>query len=204
MAKNFFIFTLIILCGVMLVSLFKGDNDLDDYPLMTKFTNGKLSNPELIENTVVNGVSLNTPVQDINTILADEPYKCRTSEKEVKTEDNKIIHEKFWACSHNSIKGANLRIHAVNNVIKSIVRNGPSTKQEVKKAGTQLDLLKLRIKDFKGFSMNQSENNVVFQIHSKLEDGTPTSMSYRMQIIPVRDPKNPPPHEGMLSISLVR
>ncbi len=204
MAKNFFIFALIVLCGIMLLALYNDDDSSGNIPSVAEVAENKLPHPKIIKSAIVNGLSLETPAQNIDGILANEPYKCRTNEKETKTKENETFQEKFWTCSHNSLKKTSLRVHAIDNEIESIIRTGPSTKKEVEEARAQLDMLKLKMDSLKGFNMSQSENSTTFQIRHKLEDGTPTSLSYRMQLTPVRDPNNPPQFEGRLSVSLVR
>jgi hypothetical protein len=204
MAKNIFIGVLIILCGILLLSLFNKDNTSSDSPVIAKITKNKLSHLEIIKSANVHGLSLETPIQNIDAILAKEPFKCRTNERENKTIDGKVSQEKFWTCSHTNLQNASLRIHVIDGVIQSIARLGPSTKQSVEKAMAQLDILKMKMENLKGFTMSQSESSTTFVIHHRREDNKQASMSYRMQILPVRDPANPPPHEGTLNVTLVR
>ena len=208
MAKNFFIFALIILCGVMLLTLSNKANKSGGSPIIAKIAKkmakNKLAHPELIKIASVHGLSLSTPVEKIDSILANEPYKCRTNERENKDKEDKTYQEKFWTCSHTTYRGASLRVHVIDDEIKDIARTGPSSKKRIEEARAYLDVLKMKMESYKGLTMNQSETSTTFRINHKYEDGTTTSLSYRMQIIPVRDPENPPQNEGMLSVSLVR
>jgi|GEM_PF-4806495 len=204
MNKNIIIGILIALCCTLLVALILNTNGSDIATDMQSTKSEKLSHPEIIKSANIHGLSLETPVQSIDEILANEPFKCRTNERENKTKDGKIYQNKFWTCSHNEFKGSALRIHVINNQIESIVRSGPSKRQNIEQAIAQLDTLKMKMKTLEGYSMNQTQNSTTFRIRHKKEDNNSTSMSYRTQLIPVRDPENPPKHDGMLNVSLVR
>ncbi len=201
MAKNFFIFTLLLLCFAMLYALAGKTGGLGNNINMAK---GKIPHAQLIKSATVQGLSLETPVQKIDEILARAPFECRTNEREHIAEDKKTSQEKFWTCSHNTLQGAELRVHVIDNAIQSITRTGPGTKEDIYKTIADLDVLKSKMESLEGFNMSQSESSTIFHIRHKLDNDKITSMSYRMQILPIRDPENPPPHEGMLSVSLVR
>ena len=149
-------------------------------------------------------MSLETPVEYIDKLIAKTPFECRTSEREAKNKEGEIKQEKFWRCSHKTFKGAALRLDVVDNKIKSIICSGPSTKKDIEDVQTQLDYLKLKLKNYKGFVFNQSERSTVFRLSHKKEDNTVTSLSFRTQNIHVSDPAQKPEHDGMLNVALIR
>ena len=203
--KNIIIGVLGVLCCVLLAALTINSKASQPNDVVAKaIKNNHMPHTEIIKNALIYGLSLETPVENIDKLIAKIPFECRTSERETKNKEGKTKQEKFWRCSHKIFKGAALRLDVVDNKIKSIIRNGPSTKKDIEDAITQLDHLKLKLKNYKGFVFNQSERSTVFRLNHKKEDNTATSMSFRTQHLFVNKPDQKPEYDGMLNVALVR
>lgn len=79
MLKNIAIGALVVICCILSVKLFSGVGMQG-----LNLSGGKLSQLQIIESADVYGLTLDTPVEEIDTLVAQIPFECRVNEYERK------------------------------------------------------------------------------------------------------------------------
>ncbi|MFP4098223.1 MAG: hypothetical protein ACLFP8_03600 [Alphaproteobacteria bacterium] len=200
--RNLVIFTLILLCSYML--LIQPAKTPQPSNCVDKIE--KRPHEELINTATLHGLSLNTPVEIIDSIIAQTPFTCRTSVRQTQNNDGQTHQEKFWRCSHESLQIAEIKIDAKDNKIQRISRNGPSEQTHINNAIEQLLRIRSKMQNFKNFSMSQSEYNTNFNLQHREGKKIMSSMSYNIRTFPQMriDNKSNAEYAGMLRVTLTR
>lgn len=163
-----------------------------------------LSPTEFIQNVEINGISLSTPLDDVDGLLEEAGYDCDSNDSRVKANDEES-RDVTWQCKHVSINSS-FNITATDGLIQKIVRAGKGDEEDMDEASNKLAILKARLNDNSGIRVIQKGADLNFQIFEKSEGAGSAAARYMIRYMPQPDDKDPIPAnaDGLLNVNITR
>lgn len=142
----------------------------------------KLSPSEIIKGAMIEGISLATKPEDIETAAKKAGLSCK------KTQANP--QEAQWSCQHGTMQEVSMNIVARGGVIKSIYRNGPVAATSVGPIMDNIDAFKAALNTRENVRFSQSEDVYSISFRHSTEAGE-QSLDYNLMNRRMRDEKDP-------------
>lgn len=161
--------------------------------------NSLLDANQLVEIATVDSISLNTPISDIDGLLAKQDYNCKKDENN-STSNKAASQDISWSCSLNSEPKSKLSLKATTGKLIQITRIGPIKYEEVDKTIRYIDELKSKLLDRRGLSFSMSDRNTTLSLLAGTETEEKVKVRYSVQ---VNFPKDTPANASF-SASLTR
>ena len=203
MLKNILIVALMVVCGILIYTNYflQGSGSPSvGLGIMKSASKGKLPTPELINNAQFAGISLNTPIDEVDALVEKTDFSCRKNDSQASSPD-KETRTVYWRCNNKTLKGAQLTIDAKGDKIIKILRSGQAVQAELDEALAQMDMLQAGLSSRKGLNMTRNERSSTFSVRHKGEEDASSYVNYRIQFMP-RDDKPDQKHDGMLIIQI--
>lgn len=163
----------------------------------------KITMTDAILAAPVHGLSLDTPLDEVDELLESASYECKKNDNRV-NEDSSENRTTSWRCESTAYKSL-LYIDAAGDEIQNIKRNGIATMQEMDEVLNQLDGLKLRLNSRKNVDIIQNKKTVMYHLNNINEDKSKSYAHYRFQYNQHKDDSVPKlSHDGTLAATLVR
>lgn len=163
----------------------------------------KLSTDQVITLAEINGISLQTPIDEVDEKLENAGYSCSKNDNTATSEDqtSRVVS---WKCEHNTLYRTVFTLNASKGELQTLSRAGSATEKEVEEMIDQVSQLRVKMASREGVSLSQTENITKFLINYTAEGQKPFVLNYRLQLNPSQDPENPDEKVGILKAHISR
>ncbi len=147
----------------------------------------KMSPQKVIFFAEIHGISLVTPISEIDRLLNKAGYQCQRSNNS-------------WRCAHTKLS-ATINITAKDNEVINIMRSGEAYLKDMDHTLDLLDYLKPMLNTREGLSIIQNSQNVGYTFSYKKDNGQLSTARYQMNYMhkPNENGKG-----GVLSVIIAR
>lgn len=206
--KNFLIVVLGIACGILVYLLLntpKNEPCVECQPpqiIKVEKTIEKMSPYDVIKMASIHGISLETPLDQIDTLTKEAGYECLKKESKIKMEDGSpdFIYRQ---CQHEALKSS-FRIEAQKGIVTRIIRSGDSYMTDMDYTVEHLVGLRSRLNALGGLYIAQSGKSQTFHIDYKKEDKSTAFARYYLGFIKNNEDDVQSKVGGTLTVGITR
>lgn len=123
----------------------------------------RLNTDEIITLVEIHGISLSTPIEEVDEKLTDADFTCNKNDNTATTPD-KISQKISWTCKHDVYANTFFNINAHQGELKTLQRSGSADIEQMDNAMRRIDELKSRMNSREGMKVIQSSTSLTFSL----------------------------------------
>ena len=123
----------------------------------------RLDTDEIITLIEIHGISLSTPLEEVDEKLAAADFTCNKNDNTATTPD-KTSQRISWDCKHNDYANTFFNLNASQGELKTLKRSGSADIEAMDNAVRRIDELKARMNSREGMKVLQSGNGLTFSL----------------------------------------